>query len=413
MSDVGSESGDTELADEPLTPEELPPLILRDGPAPVITSSEALTSYAAAVQRGSGPVALDAERASGYKYSARAYLVQVRREGAGTALIDPIEVPDLSELADAIGEAEWILHAATQDLACLAEVGMQPKQLFDTEVAARLLGRDKVSLAGLVASELGHGLAKGHGAADWSLRPLTDDQLTYAALDVEPLVEIRDILAADLQARGRWDIAEQEFTHLLKFQPKDRGTDPWRRLSGMHSLKSPREWALARELWWERDSIASERDVAPGRLLPDSAIVAAVKADPSSAGDLLETKGFHGRGAARYKRQWWQALERARARALPKDQWPTRAPRSEGPPPPRAWADKDPVAAERLAVAREGMAALAEDWGIAPELLLSPELMRKVCWEPPDDLEDFLRSAGAREWQIAVCGPILRAALET
>jgi ribonuclease D len=406
VSEVGVEAGEGDLAEEPL-----PPLELRDGAAPVITDTHTLASYASKVRGGSGPVALDAERASGYKYSARAYLVQVRREGAGTALIDPIDMPDLSVLADAIGEAEWILHAATQDLACLAELGMQPKQLFDTEVAARLLGRDKVSLAGLVASELGHGLAKGHGAADWSLRPLTDEQLTYAALDVEPLVEIRDILATDLRARGRWDIAEQEFTHLLKFQPKDRGADPWRRLSGMHSLKSPREWALARELWWERDSIASDRDVAPGRLLPDSAIVAAVKADPSSAGDLLETKGFHGRGAARYKRQWWQALERARA--LPKDQWPTRAPRSEGPPPPRAWAEKDPVAAERLAVAKEGVAALAEDWGIAPELLLSPELMRKVCWEPPDDLEDFLRSAGAREWQIAVCGPILRAALET
>lgn len=406
MSGVGTEASDSHLPDEPLVP-----LSLRDGPAPVITSSEALNSYAAAVQAGSGPIALDAERASGYKYSARAYLVQVRREGAGTALIDPIDVPDLSVLDQAIGGAEWILHAANQDLACLAEVGMRPRQLFDTEVAARLLGREKVSLAGLVASELGHGLAKGHGAADWSLRPLTDEQLTYAALDVEPLVEIRDILAADLQARGRWDIAEQEFTHLLSFQPKDRGADPWRRLSGMHSLKSPREWALARELWWERDSIASERDVAPGRLLPDSAIVAAVKADSSSVSELLETKGFHGRGAARYKRQWWLALERARAQ--PKDQWPNRAPRNEGPPPPRAWADKDPVAAERLTAAKEGVAALAEDWSIAPELLLSPELMRKVCWEPPDDLEDFLRSAGAREWQIAVCGPILRAALET
>lgn len=406
MSEPEDEFGSVEDVEEPL-----PPLQLREGAAPVITSSDALSTYAQAVRSGSGPVALDAERASGYKYSARAYLVQVRREGAGTALIDPIEVQDLSVLADAIGEAEWILHAATQDLACLAELGMQPRQLFDTEVAARLLGRDKVSLAGLVASELGRGLAKGHGSADWSLRPLTDEQLTYAALDVEPLVEIREILAADLQARGRWDIANQEFTHLLNFQPKERGTDPWRRLSGMHSLKSPREWGLARELWWERDAIASERDIAPGRLLPDAAIVAAVKADPSSVSDLLEVKGFHGRGAARYKRQWWQALERARA--LPKDQWPTRAPRSDGPPPPRAWADKDPAAAARLSVAKEGVSALADDWGIAPELLLSPEVVRRVCWEPPHDLEEFLRQAGAREWQIDVCVPILRAALET
>lgn len=391
--------------------EPLPPLELRDGVAPVITSRSELIEYSATLRQGSGPVALDAERASGYRYSARAYLVQVRRQGAGTALIDPIDIPDLTVLDDAVGTTEWILHAATQDLACLAELGMRPHQLFDTEVAARLLGRDKVSLAGLVSSELGRGLAKGHGAADWSLRPLTDEQLRYAALDVEPLVELREILAADLKSRDRWDVAQQEFNHLVSFQPKDRGPEPWRRLSGMHSLKSPREWALARELWWARDEMAADTDTAPGRLLPDSAIIAAVKADPASVGELLSTQGFYGRGAARYKKQWWQALERARA--LPKDEWPTRPPRGDGPPPPRSWADKDPQAAQRLAAAREGMAALAEDWGVAPEMLLSPELMRRVCWEPPEDLQDFLRAGAAREWQIDVCGPILRAALET
>lgn len=397
--------------DPEVPPEPLVPLELRDGEAPIITQHEDLLRYSRAVFAGSGPVALDAERASGYRYSARAYLVQVRREGAGTALIDPVGVPDLTALGDAIGEAEWILHAATQDLACLAEVGMRPQRLFDTEVAARLLGRDKVSLAGLVASELGRGLEKGHGAADWSLRPLTAEQLRYAALDVEPLVELRSILAEDLQSMGRWDIAQQEFTHLLSFQPKERGADPWRRLSGMHSLKSPREWALARELWWARDSVAVAHDTAPGRLLPDSAIVAAVKADPTSLSDLLAVKGFHGRGAARYKRQWWEALERARA--LPKEQWPARPARSDGPPPARSWSDKDPVAAARLAKAREGVTQLAEAWSVAPEMLLSPELLRRVCWEPPASLADFLRDAGAREWQIEVCSPILRAALAT
>jgi ribonuclease D len=394
------------------TPEEpLPPLELRDGVAPVITSKSDLAEYSESLKNGSGPVALDAERASGYRYSARAYLVQVRREGAGTALIDPIDIADLTVLGNAIGTSEWILHAATQDLACLAELGMRPQQLFDTEVAARLLGRDKVSLAGLVSSELGRGLAKGHGSADWSLRPLTGEQLRYAALDVEPLVELREILAADLKARGRWDAAQQEFTHLVSFQPKDRGPEPWRRLSGMHALKSPREWALARELWWARDEIAVDTDTAPGRLLPDSAIVAAAMADPGSVGDLLAVKGFHGRGAARYKKQWWQAFDRARA--LSKDQWPTRPPRGDGPPPPRSWADKDPQAARRLAAAREGVGTLAEDWGVASEMLLSPELLRRVCWEPPDDLEEFLRAGAAREWQIDICGPILRAALET
>ena len=388
---------------------ELPALELRDGPAPVISAPQELVDYASAIRSGSGPVAIDAERASGYRYSARAYLIQMRREGAGTALIDPVDLGDLFDVNSSIADAEWILHAATQDLPCLAEVGMRPTRLFDTEVAARLLGREKVSLAGLVASELGHALEKGHGSADWSIRPLTDEQLRYAALDVEPLIELREILAEDLKARGRWDIAEQEFTHLVSFSPKERGPDPWRRLSGMHSLKSPRQWAMAREMWWARDEIAERTDTAPGRVLPDSAIVAAIKADPKSASQLLDVKGFHGRGAGKYRTQWWAALERARA--LSTDELPTRPPRGDGPPPPRTWADRDPQAAARLGRAREAMSVLAQDWGVAVEMLLSPDLMRRVCWEPPDDLAASLHAGGARPWQVEVCAPILRAAV--
>lgn len=386
----------------------LPPLQIRQSHVPLITDADQLRDYCAALERGTGPVGIDAERASGYRYTARAYLVQVNRIGAGIALIDPTGVPDLTMLGKAIGDAEWILHAATQDLACLAEIGMRPTAVFDTEVAARLLGRDRVSLAGLVASELGYSLAKGHGSADWSKRPLTSEQLTYAALDVEPLLELRQILATDLQARGRWEIAQQEFTHLIGFTPKDRGSEPWRRLSGMHSLKSPRQWAMARELWWARDAIARETDIAPGRIIPDSAILAAVKAAPESALQLLGVHGFHGRGAARYRAQWWAAIERARG--LADDELPTRPPRGDGPPPPRTWADRDPAAAARLERSKAALQQVAQDWGVATELLLAPDLVRRVCWEPPADVQEALREGGARPWQVELCSPVLLAA---
>ena len=386
----------------------LPPLRIRQPHVPLITDADQLREYCIALEHGTGPVGIDAERASGYRYSARAYLVQINRNGAGIALIDPTGVSDLTMVGRAIGNAEWVLHAATQDLACLAEIGMRPTTVFDTEVAARLLGRERVSLAGLVASELGHSLAKGHGSADWSQRPLTAEQLSYAALDVEPLLELRQILAMDLQARGRWEIAEQEFAHLLGFTPKDRGMEPWRRLSGMHSLKSPRQWAIARELWWARDEIAREKDIAPGRIIPDSAILAAVKASPDSAQQLLGIQGFHGRGAARYRSQWWAAIERARG--LASDELPTRPPRGDGPPPPRAWADRDPAAAGRLEASKAALQQVAQDWGVATELLLTPELLRRMCWEPPADLEAALRAGGARPWQVELCVPLLTAA---
>jgi ribonuclease D len=406
----GAAQGAEGVENEPTLPE----LTLRDGLPDVIESADALAAYANAVGRGTGPVGLDAERASGYRYSMRAYLVQVRREGAGTALIDPIAVPDLSPLHEAIGQAEWILHAATQDLPCLAEVGMRPTALFDTEVAGRLLGRDRVSLAALVAGELGFGLEKGHGATDWSARPLSTAQLRYAALDVEPLVELRNVLREELIAADRWDIAQQEFHHLRSFEPRDKGPDPWRRLSGMHKLTSPRQWAIARELWSERDSIAQRTDIAPGRLIPDSAIVAAVLADPSDPGQMMTTKGFSGRGAGRYRRDWWAALERARA--LPKEQWPKRAVRADGPPPPKSWAEKDPQAAVRLSAARTIVTGICDAMSIAPELLLSPDLLRRLCWQPPSPLDeasvrDYLLQGGARPWQIGALLPGLVPAL--
>lgn len=410
-------TGDSNHTVESETIEELPvlePLTLRDGLTPVIDTPDALQAYARAIEQGSGPVALDAERASGYRYSMRAYLIQVRRAGAGTALIDPIAVPDQTPLNDAIGEAEWILHAATQDLPCLEEVGLRPHSLFDTEVAGRILGRERVSLAALVAGELGYELEKGHGATDWSKRPLSTGQLTYAALDVEMLVELRDALHSELIAAHRWDIAAQEFEHLRGFQPKDKGPEPWRRLSGMHKLRSPRQWGLARGLWQERDAIAQRTDTAPGRLIPDSSIVAAVLADPTDAPGLLTTKGFHGRAARRYQDRWWAALEQARS--LPEDQWPSRPTRSEGPPPARSWSDKDPAAAERLAAARESIDQLVESWGVAPEILLAPDLLRRLCWAPPApateaSIRAYLAAGEARAWQIELCTPGLVTAL--
>ena len=151
---------------------EIPLLALRDGLTDVVDSRASLDQVIDAFRSGSGPIAIDAERASGYRYSQRAYLIQIRREGSGTSLVDPIAFEDLDELNDAFGPAEWILHAASQDLACLREVGLAPTTLFDTELAARLLGYPRVGLATLVETILGHSMRKEHSAVDWSQRPL-------------------------------------------------------------------------------------------------------------------------------------------------------------------------------------------------------------------------------------------------
>ena len=408
-----------DLSDE--VPEEVeqqrPLLVLRDGLPPVTETEQGLAAACAALRAGSGPVAIDAERASGYRYSNRAYLIQLRREGSGSWLVDPIAFASLEPLAEVLEGQEWILHAASQDLPCLADIGLRPDSLFDTELAGRLLGYPRVGLATLVETVLGQRMKKEHSAVDWSKRPLPTPWLEYAALDVEVLVELRAALAAELVEAGKDEWARQEFEHLLSFESTPR-VDPWRRTSGMHRVRGRRGLGAVKTLWETRDELAERRDVTPGRIIPDSAIVAAAQAMPQDRDSLLAVKGFHGRGAERYSARWVEAL-RAVASA-DEAELPTRAPRSDGPPLPRAWADRDPVAARRLTLAREAFGVLAEEQGLPVENLLTPDYLRRVLWTPPGTRDpDALAAAvagvladlGARAWQVDLVTPLVTEAI--
>lgn len=398
-------------------PPEVPLLRLADSLPAVIDTPEALAEYCAQVAAGTGPIAIDAERASGYRYSNRAYLIQVKRTGTPIGLIDPIPFGDLASLQEAFGDAEWILHAATQDLPCLAEVGLRPAALFDTELAGRLLNYPRVGLATLVETLLGMQMLKEHSAVDWSTRPLPEPWLEYAALDVEVLVELRDLLAAQLAEAGKADWARQEFDNLRGFEPTPR-VDAWRRTSGLHKVKGRRSLAAVKLLWEARDELAQKRDVTPGRLIPDSAVVAAASALPTDRGSLMGTQGFHGRGASRFAPVWLEALEAARE--LPEEDLPTRNSRGDGPPVPRAWADRDPVAARRLEHARAAVSAIAEEHDLPTENLLTPDHLRRVMWTPPTTRDpvglleaviDQLSALGSRSWQVGLTAPALARAV--
>ncbi|MDH2424255.1 HRDC domain-containing protein [Sphaerisporangium sp. TRM90804] len=392
----------------------VPLLEPREGIPPVIEDPAALAVVVRAFAAGTGPVAVDAERASGYRYSGRAYLVQLRRAGAGSALIDPIGCPDLSGLDAALAGAEVVLHAATQDLACLAEVGFTPRVLFDTELAGRLLGYERVGLGTMVENVLGLRLEKGHSAADWSHRPLPEDWLRYAALDVEVLIELRDALHDELEAAGKLGWAREEFAAILAAPPSPPRADPWRRTSGIHRVRSVRGLAVVRELWTLRDEIARDADLAPGRVLPDSAIVTAALDQPRTTKALTDIAPFTGRSARRHLREWLNAI--GRARMLPEAKLPQPNLAGDGPPPANRWADRDPAAAKRLAAARATVAALATTHRMPTENLLQPEAIRRLTWEPPGDLGDEavaarLRDLGAREWQIGLTARPLSTAL--
>jgi ribonuclease D len=384
-----------------------------DGVPPVIDNDHALAEAVTKLAAGHGPVAIDAERASGYRYGQRAYLIQLRRAGSGTLLIDPIPFVRLDSVQEVIGDAEWILHAAHQDLPCLAEIGLLPERVFDTELAARIAGFERVGLASVVELLLGFTLEKGYSAADWSTRPLPQDWLRYAALDVELLIELRELLGAELDRQGKLGWAEQEFTAAVNALPKPPPAEPWRRTSGIHRVRSRRQLAVVRALWTARDDRARSRDIAPGRVLPDTAIVAAALATPKTQEALAALPIYSGPRMRRTIDIWWKAI--AVANALPEAELPG-PPAGTGLPPAGRWSDRDPAAALRLAATRASLKTLAVSHHLPVENLLEPALQRKMAWTPPspitpETVRAGLIAGGARAWQVELATDVLADAL--
>lgn len=376
-----------------------------------ISDDAGVASAAAALAAGEGPVGVDAERASGYRYGNEAYLVQMHRRGAGTFLFDPVGITTFAPVANAIADTEWVFHAATQDIPCLDEIGLHPPRLFDTELAARLLGYERVGLGAVAEKLLDVSLEKAYSAADWSVRPLPEAWLEYAALDVVLLPDLRDLIKQELDAQGKCEFATQEFTAVLNQAPKPAPAEPWRKLSGTQALRTPRSLALARELWLTRDALARERDVAPGRLIPDRSIIAAAAANPRSPEDLSRLATFKGRESRTELLRWWRAILKAKTTSDlpgPKPRNPDAIPHHRG------WAERHPEAAARLAVARAGVEAEAEQQQMPSENLLKPSVLRALAWDPPREgtveaIERRLRELGAREWQIGITAPIIAA----
>lgn len=421
MSGRDAESGSISKPELPLL--ELP----ADGIPPVVDTAQALADAVARLKAGHGPVALDAERAQGYRYGAEAYLIQLRRDGSGTHLIDPrafvvdgqVRLPDLAEVLEPI---PWILHAASQDLDCLLDAGLRPSRLFDTELAARLLHRERVGLGPLLEDELGIRLRKEHSAADWSRRPLPADWLAYAALDVELLIPLAARLRDALAAAGKLDWAEEEFAALVAGvgAPREARVDPWRRLHGLSTVKSPAGLALARELWRTRDELAQRLDKGPSKVVTDHAITAlAALVDPRQKrwpgrADVRSIGDFHRRTAQRFEANWIDAIERAAA--LPRSQWPPRHAQHEGPSrQPRNWERRHPEAYARWLALRPAVNAVAEAEDLPPENLLSPAALRAVAWAPAGmdalAVAQQLRDEGARAWQVRLTTDAIVAAL--
>ena len=374
----------------------------------LIENSQALANAVELLSNSDGPIAVDAERASGFKYSQRAYLVQLKTESSDIFLIDPTTDPSLvsseefQALRELLRQREWILHAATQDIPCLQELELYPKTIFDTELAGRLTGQERVGLGSLVESLLGVSLAKEHSAADWSTRPLPQSWLNYAALDVELLHDLRASLRILLEKQGKSDWANQEFAHLLSFKPKPQKPDRWRSVTGLSKVSDQLSLEIARQLWLAREELAIKIDVSPGRLVPDSAILAVAVAKPRTRPELSSLRSFTGRASRSYLDLWFQALQTAhKATVLPS----VRAEKSDGIPNHRNWAAKYPEADRRLRHAKNALMQISQSVKVPLENLLTPDFLRQVCFSPPEpatlqNVKQSLLEYGARQWQV-------------
>jgi ribonuclease D len=371
----------------------------------LLDTTAALEQFVARI-RGDPLLAVDTEAASFHRYVDRVYLVQLSTRDA-TAIIDPLSAGDLAPfgvlLADP--EIEKIFHDADYDLRTLdRDYAFRARRLFDTRIAAQLLGEPAIGLAALLEKYQGVKVSKAYQRADWSERPLSAGMLAYAADDTRHLPALRDALRSRLQSMGRLTWAEEEFVRLERLRWSGQGgdaEDAYLRIKGAKALP-PRSLAALRELVAWREAVAAQQDKATFRIIGNEPLVAVSQALPASLDALRSIRALPQTLARRYGADLIAAVARATAlrdHDLPR---PKRAPRFPRDP------DFD-QRVERLKVARN---AAAQRLGLDPGVLCGKSTLEAVARDRPQDLPGLAAIDDVRQWQVEVLGRDLLSALQ-
>ena len=368
-----------------------------------VDTADALAEVVAAC-RAQPLVAADTEAASFHRYVDRVYLIQLSTR-QDTMVIDPLAIADLTPLGSLLADTnvEKVFHDADYDLRILdRDYGFRARRMFDTRIAAQLVGEPSIGLAALLERYVGVRLAKTHQRADWSLRPLTPAMLAYAADDTRHLPALRDALRQQLQALGRLAWAEEEFVWLeeLRWSPPGEAGDAFLRIKGAKALQ-PRSLAALRELAAWRDGLAADQDKATFRIIGNESLLAVSKALPRSIEALSEIRELPVTLARRHGAALVAAV--GRALQLPEAELPKR---ERGP----RFA-KDPefdARVERLKTARNGV---AKQLGIDPGVLCGKATLEVVARAQPVSRAGLTQVNDLRRWQVDVLGDALLSAL--
>lgn len=348
-------------------------------------------------------VAVDTEGASFHRFVDRIYLLQISTASAN-AILDPLTIGKPQRLGELLEStrSETVFHDADYDLRLLfQDYGWHSRHLFDTRIAAQLLGIRAFGLAALLERYLGLKLDKKHQRADWSMRPLPQDMLDYATQDTMYLLPLRDKLADELERAGRWEWAREEFERLEGTRwDHDSSIDAYQRIKGARDL-TRRELAILRELVAWRDGVAREMDRATFRVAGNETLLELARVAPRTVDGLREIRGMP-RGVI--ERRGASVLDAiARGLAVPDDQLPRfpRAPR---------W-DRDPEFETRVNRLRGVRETVAQRLGLDPGFLISRERLEAIARKRPTSLDELGQADDLRRWQIEVMGTELLRAL--
>jgi len=342
-------------------------------------------------------VALDIEADSLYHYFEKVCLIQVSSD-TETYVLDPLAVRDLSALGPIMADpaVEKVFHAANYDIFCLRrDYGFSFKNLFDTHIAAQLMGYEQLGLDVLLEKLLGITHSKRRQRDDWSRRPLAPEQLQYAAMDTHHLLQLRDLLEQQLRGKGRLSWAQEEFSALAELEAPEREFDPdgFRRIKGSKDL-SLQQLAVLRALYLLRDRYAREMDVPPFKVMNNSVLMELVSHPPRSSREMFQRPGISFRVARRFAGEIHRAIERARAEDSSSLALPVRA---SGRPPSKE-------ARARLEHLRLWRRAKADELQLHVGVVFPGTLLEALAAFPPADLVALEAIPGIRRWRVREFG---------
>ena len=359
-----------------------------------------------AVLAQAGRLAVDIEADSLYHYFEKVCLIQISTD-TRTYVIDPLVVRSLSELGRLMADpaVEKVFHAAAYDLLSLKrDYGFTFKNIFDTHVAAQLIGHEQLGLGSLLEELLAVRHSKHRQRDDWSRRPLDPDQLRYAAMDTHYLLPLRDLLEQELREKGRLDWAREEFESMLGSEPHERSFDPegYRRIKGSREL-SPQQLAVLRALYLLRDHYARAMDLPPFKVLGNTVLIDLARNPPSHADQLSRRPGISARVTSRFSGEIFRAIRKAKVEDTFDSPTQGHA----------VWRSHPPDAQSRLERLKAWRQAKANELNLHVGVVFPGSLLEALAAFPPPDAASLARMDGMRAWRAREFGSEILQALDS